>query len=263
MKLTLLLISGCLMVCCIVCPAAFAQEDYSEEATSYEDYDSYEDYYYYTGGYKDYSKTKGEIFLGYSLMKVGLYDDVTEEMYLWPESKKHSLLKKGFATSFTYYFNSVLGIETSVRYNSGYILSEKWKENDENHEMGYKKSDFAFLFGPRLTFQAGRISPFVHGLIGISYDKLADSYDINWKDNEGKRDSWSDSETMNTHIALGIAVGGGLDIVASKNVAIRLIQGDYYLTNHPAQIYDYGSGNGNKQYKNINLSCGIVFRFGN
>jgi len=250
----------------MICPTAFAQEDNNVDEISYEDYYedeiSYEDYYYNYSSYKDYSKTKGEIFLGYSLMKVGLYDDMNEEMYYWPESNKHSILKKGFAASYTYYFNSIVGFETSIRYNSGYILSEKWKENDENHEMGYKKSDFSFLFGPRLTFQSGRVVPFIHGLVGLSYDKLADSYDVKWKDNEGKRDSSSDSETMNTHIALGIAVGGGLDIVAHKNIAFRLIQADYYLTNHPAQINDYGSGIANKQYKNINLSCGIVFRFG-
>ena len=244
MKNKPLFLIGLFMVC-MVCRTAFAQYDNSNKS-----------------GPENYSKNKSEIFLGYSLMKADLYDDINVEKYYWPESKKNSLLKKGFATAYTYYFTSILGIETAIRYNSGYILSEKWKENDENHQIGYKKSDFSFLFGPRLTFKSGRAAPFVHGLIGLSYDKLLDSYDINWKDDEGKRDSWSDADTMNTHIALGIAVGGGLDIVANKNIAIRLIQADYYLTNHPSLIYDYGSGNKNKQYKNINLACGLVFRFG-
>ena len=159
-----------------------------------------------------------------------------------------------------------MGVETAFRLNSGYILSEKWKESTfyytENHERGYKRRDISLLVGPRLTFRSGAIAPFVHGLVGLSHDRIASAYDIKDEDYYGNRDSYSDSDTLNSNSSLGAVLGGGLDILVHDNIAIRAIQADYYMTNHPAKLYD-NTGNVNKRYNNINLSFGLAFRFGN
>ena len=233
---------------CMICPAAFAGDDYS----------------------------KYELFFGYSLLKIGSeYDDIDDERdYLNFNDgggfKKSNFLEKGFTASFTYNFTSIAGVETAFRYNSGYILSEKWKEFSyyytENHERGYKRRDIALLIGPRLTFRSGAIAPFVHGLVGLSHDRVASAYDIKYEDFYGNRDSASDSETLNSNTSLGVALGGGLDILVSDNIAIRAIQADYYMANHPKNIYhreyyDTYTG-GNKMFSNVNLSFGVVIRFG-
>ena len=219
----------------------------------------------------DASDSKYELFFGYSLMKIGGdYDDIDDERdflnsYEGGDFKKSNFLEKGFAASFTYNFTSIAGVETAFRYNSGYILGEKWKEFNyyytEKHERGYKRRDLSLLVGPRFTFSSGCVAPFVHGLIGFSHGKVASAYDIKYEDFYGNRDSDSDSYTLNSNSSLGVALGGGLDILLSDNIAIRAIQADYYMTNHSARLYD-ATDSGNKQYNNINLSFGLAFRFG-
>ena len=228
---------------CMVCPTVFAQDNHQ----------------------------KYELFFGYSLMKlVDEYSDIDDERE-WlnlngGSYKKSSFLEKGFAASFTYNFAPAIGLETAFRYNSGYILSEKWKEHYltyvENHETGYKKSDFSFLIGPRVTFKSGHAAPFVHGLVGLSHDKIAYAYDLKWEDSWGNRDSESESDTLNSNNSLAFALGGGLDILIHENVALRVFQADYYITNHPSKLYGDTGDIENERRNNINLSFGIVFRFG-
>ena len=208
---------------CVICPAAFAEDGYS----------------------------KYELFFGYSLMKIGEeYDDIEDErdwlnMYEGGNFKKSDFLEKGFAASFTYNFTSIMGVETAFRLNSGYILSEKWKEYNfyytENHERGYKRRDISLLVGPRLTFRSGSIAPFVHGLVGLSHDRVASAYDIKYENVYGDRDSYSDSDTLNSNSSLGAVLGGGLDILVHDNIAIRAIQADY--------LHDEPSGEAIRQHR--------------
>ena len=130
----------------------------------------------------------------------------------------------------------------------------------------------------------------MHGLVGISRDKIK------------VEEKWSlygisDSKLFDaSHTSFGAALGGGLDIPVGNNLSIRVIQADYYLTNHKAVLgkevvlgndllvgitlgYPYknpydglnfdNNGNvtdwkgDNKIFNNVNLSFGVVFRFGN
>jgi len=246
MKIKILVAAGCLMAC-MVCPAAFAQ---------------------------DYKKV--DVFVGYSLMRAGEYDDINDakwysDDYYEADFKKSDFLKKGFSTSVTYNLTSTVGIATSFQYNSGYILSTKDKyydyylDDEYTVEGGIKKSKINFLVGPRFTFRTGRVTPFVHALVGLSHDRLLDAVDVRWTQNTEENESTS--EAMRTHNSLGIAVGGGLDIECSEKMAIRLIQADYFMANHPKDIMpDYWEGwdmnTGNKRFADISLSFGLVFRIG-
>jgi hypothetical protein len=95
----------------------------------------------------------------------------------------------------------------------------------------------------------------VHVLAGISRDDLAIGANASY---QGQYDS--DAESLASNNSYGVAVGGGLDISITKEFAIRAIQADYYLTNHKAQPLD--SSSGNKMFSNVNMSFGVVYRFG-
>ena len=239
----------------MVCPAAFAQNDYP----------------------------KFDIFFGYSLMRIAEYDNIdTMKGVLageyWNNNevdvdiKKSRFLEKGFASSFTYNLTSVFGLDASLRYNSGYILSTTGKGMGFNsyygqqytfrYEEGLKKSRVALLVGPRLAFRNafGSVTPFVYGLAGLSHDKLLNAYDIKYT-YYGGTDSDSASEKLTSSSALGVAVGGGLDVSIHENAAIRIIQADYFMSKHPKDIGESGSGE-KKRFDDISLSFGVVFSFG-
>jgi len=254
MKIKILASVGCL-IACMVCPAAFAQGDYP----------------------------KYDIFFGYSLMRTAEYDNVDlirEELSdtwsgygLAASFKKSRFLEKGFSTSFTYNFTPVIGLDTSFRYNSGYILSASLHEKEydyslgtveTNYEEGFKKKKIALLVGPRFTFRNafGKVTPFVYGLAGLSHDRLSYAYDskvsyFHWGENYKD----SDSESIRNHSSFGVAIGGGLDVPISKNFAVRAIQADYFMANHPKDISE-ATDTPNKRFDNISMSFGVVVRFG-
>ena len=254
MKLKSLMVIGCLTAL-MVCPAAFAQNHYP----------------------------KYDIFLGYSLMNVAEYDNLDamkealadeymNEYGINVNLKKSRFLEKGFSVSFAYNFTPFIGLDTSFRYNNGYILSMSEKGKgfdyyygevyDYKYEEGLKKSRLALLVGPRITFRNAfsSVNPFVYGLVGLSHDKLLSAYDAKYTYSDGS-ETESDSEKLASHSTLGVALGGGIDISITDNVAIRAIQADYFMAKHPKDI-GYSSDIENKRFDDISLSFGIVFRFG-
>lgn len=86
-----------------------------------------------------------------------------------------------------------------------------------------------FLFGPQITLHHGKLSPFVHGLFGLSH---------------GSAGGVSDS-------AFAFALGGGLDVKATDRIAIRIGQVDYL-----------GTRFADSTQNNLRFSAGLVFRFG-
>jgi opacity protein-like surface antigen len=94
-----------------------------------------------------------------------------------------------------------------------------------------------FMFGPRFSMTSGKVTPFAETLIGISH--LSGSAAI---DGVG-----AGSGSANK---FALAFGGGLDVNANKNVAIRLAKFDY-------QFVKISGANMN----NIRLATGIVFKF--
>lgn len=89
------------------------------------------------------------------------------------------------------------------------------------------------LYGPRFTLSLPRIHPFVHALFGTVH---------------GTAETASGSLTED---AFGLALGGGVNVKATRHVWLRLIQVDYLR----AQF----SHNGQNDTR---ISAGLVFRFG-
>ena len=86
----------------------------------------------------------------------------------------------------------------------------------------------SFLFGPEVRYH-GRVSPFVHGLFGVSLEYAGGI----------------------SERGFATAIGGGLDIKAGHFLSIRLIQADYFVT-HVGNF---------TQDNNYRLAAGVVFRF--
>ena len=252
MKIKLIAV-GCLMAC-MVCPAAFAQDNYS----------------------------KSELFVGFSLMgtddydydsiKSGITDSDYNDYYDWHDLKlsNKASLNKGFSVSHTSNYNSWIGLDKSFRYNTGRLFNmsetaerhwdDSWSSEKTNREV--MKSRVTFLAGPRFTFRdiSSRVTPFVYGLVGVSYEtatetyetRRTDSYDYNYE---------SSGEELYRHIAFRSALGGGLDISINKSLAIRAIQADWFFKS--STIWgDDPYINEDKRFSNVNLSFGIVYRYG-
>jgi opacity protein-like surface antigen len=104
-----------------------------------------------------------------------------------------------------------------------------------------RRRDQYFLLGG-LQFKAhndSRLQPFAHALFGVSLFRGFTS-NISASGNVF---------TIDDATAFGMALGGGLDIRASKRIDVRLVQADYSPTH-------FGPG----WQQNIRLSFGIIFK---
>ncbi|HSW39421.1 MAG TPA: outer membrane beta-barrel protein [Acidobacteriota bacterium] len=191
-----------------------------------------------------------ELFGGYSFMKIdmdteGLAQAVAE---VAPGgSITYSIsryLKKGFNGSAAFNIAKSFGIVADFRYNRDRVLDFTILEGGSAINGNLKWRDISIMGGPRFTLRSSdKVTPFVHALAGMDYWTISGKANVEGEDVDvGKAESSS---------GLGVAVGGGLDVNVSRNVAIRLVQADYYLTRH-----------GGERMNNINLAFGIVFRLG-
>ena len=95
--------------------------------------------------------------------------------------------------------------------------------------QGFESNNLVtYLFGPRISYRTeSRITPFGQVLFGGVYS------------------------TMSGQTALAMTAGGGFDLKMAPHVAIRLAQGEYFMTCFGSQTQN-----------NIRISTGLVFRFG-
>lgn len=117
------------------------------------------------------------------------------------------------------YFNRSVGITADF---SGAYKSES----------GASLHLYSFMFGPTFRVPSEKVTPYVHALFGAA--RLS-----------GSALNLSASEN-----AFAYALGGGVDVNANKNVAIRIGQFDYV-----------GSHFESENQKNFRYSAGIVFKF--
>jgi opacity protein-like surface antigen len=105
---------------------------------------------------------------------------------------------------------------------------------------------YNYLFGPRFSFETGKITPFVEGLFGVARTTISAS-----------ASGVSASVSSN---GFGMALGGGLDYNASKRVAIRLVKFDYMMHHLSYNNADFGL-NVSENLNNFRIATGIVFKF--
>jgi hypothetical protein len=104
---------------------------------------------------------------------------------------------------------------------------------------------YTFALGPQFTVRIGRVAPFVHLLAGIARTSLSVS-------EHAGNDNFSVSDRSNGFVGIG---GGGLDIEATRSLAIRAIQVDYNYS----QFETFGVKGLHSNA--VRIGAGLVIRF--
>lgn len=162
----------------------------------------------------------GNVFFGYSYYSTDLSSIDRSNTNGWEASVEGKIIPfLGFVADFDSHYGSQNFIATcSVPAGGGACPNFNASVTEHN-----------FLFGPRVSFSAGRFRPFVEGLFGGAH------VDVN--------------NGVGSNTSFATALGGGLDYKIIKPLAWRF-QGDYVQTRF------FGT-----TQNNVRLSTGIVFRF--
>jgi outer membrane protein OmpA-like peptidoglycan-associated protein/opacity protein-like surface antigen len=172
---------------------------------------------------------KAELFLGYSYVRFNV--DTTTTL---GTANEHFDFIPGGVAELSGNVNNWLGLVADF---GGYGL----------HDVGGVDAKlWTYLFGPRVYIARGRFTPFVNVLVGGSRIKASLPPGF-----VGDTVAFAAPFHKNAFAAAG---GGGLDVTASRHVAIRLFQVEYLLTK-------FSDGRDNRQ-NNLRASAGLVFRFG-
>jgi outer membrane protein OmpA-like peptidoglycan-associated protein/opacity protein-like surface antigen len=170
-----------------------------------------------------------ELFLGYSYVRANI--DTTTPA---GTANEHFDFIPGGVAELSGNVNNWLGLVADF---GGYGL----------HDVGGVDAKlWTYLFGPRVYIARGRFTPFVHVLVGGS--RLKSTLPPGFV---GDTVAFAAPFHQNSFAAAG---GGGLDISASRRLAIRLFQMEYLMTK-------FNDGRDNRQ-NNLRASAGLVFRFG-
>ena len=94
---------------------------------------------------------------------------------------------------------------------------------------------FTYLFGPRVNFRHGKVTPFAQTLLGGIWA----THGI------------GQSESVNS---FAMTAGGGIDFKVSRHVSVRPVQAEYFMTKLP-------DGLTNRQ-NNLRVGAGIAVRLG-
>ena len=104
-----------------------------------------------------------------------------------------------------------------------------------------------YLFGPKVSFRRGPITPFAQVLLGGAHISASDN---ECEDVRIHGNGTSCGSTSGSQNGFSMALGGGLDWNATSHIGIRLIQAEYLLTRFDSQSQN-----------NARISTGVVFRF--
>ena len=174
---------------------------------------------------------KWELFGGYSFFDPGANVHGTFPGGLLPVTSRLESNPRGAGASITYDFNRWFGLTLDA--------STHWGSGESS--LGKRIDDAAFSnlsFGPKVTFRSAHLSPFLEALVG---------------DHRLMPDAFHDIDK------LGLMLGGGLDVNASRHVALRLLRADYVMSS-----YRYGpsASTAKTDLHGVRLQAGIVLMWG-
>lgn len=139
--------------------------------------------------------------------------------------------------------NRWFGVKAQIAGQHGNIITIKVNSTLPIPAISIPKQHvYDFLFGPVVSHRSEKYTAFVHGLVGAQHVGISENIAV------GGIGGFS-AATSETDFAF--ALGGGLDLRASRHLAIRVAQFDYELVN--------ASG---KHQNDFRYSGGIVFGFG-
>ena len=115
----------------------------------------------------------------------------------------------GFQAEFNQNVTRNIGIVTSF---SGTYNSSGYVDINSGKTFHASVQRYDLMAGPRYNWRGESVTPFVHGLFGISHIRAA----------------FDDRTRSDT--AFAMAFGGGLDVHAGEHIDVRVIQVDYLPT---------------------------------
>ena len=179
---------------------------------------------------------KFEWFLGYSFWRA------------MPTSQNNRMgYLHGGSTSIAYNFNRYFGLVADF---AGFDNSKVTLFSPiASRTFDSDGTAYTYLFGPRFSYRKyERVTPFFQALLGGVH---ASSVTIAGCTGDPS------CTPLASENSLAAAVGAGFDVKLTHHLALRLIEGDFLLTN-----FDPFPPNNKSWQKNVRLSSGLVFRFG-
>ena len=181
-----------------------------------------------------------EIYLGYSFTRINSAINVP------------AFSANGGQGEFAYNFtNALAGVVSINAVHNGNI-------NDKHVDQTLVGT----MFGPRVNFRHGRVTPFGEVLFG--WTKTGRSFRITTVTVNPPAGAPTDlaARFVNSARAFSMVTGGGLDLAINKHVAFRPIKFDYYLTRfQPIFIEGLGPANRDRNQNNLIYTTGFNFRF--
>lgn len=105
---------------------------------------------------------------------------------------------------------------------------------------------YNYLFGPRFSFDSGKVTPFAEALFGVGHASVGGSVTGLGSGSVGSN-------------GFAMALGGGLDVNVNQNFAVRVAKFDYILNHVSAD--GFGLTGTSENLNNFRLATGVVFRF--
>ena len=159
---------------------------------------------------KDYSYY--EFYVGYAYERADNNADAFDRKKINGATVNFASEKQGyngFQAEFNQNVTRHVGIVTSF---SGTYKSTGYVDGISGKTYDARVQRYDLMAGPRYNWRGERVTPFVHGLFGISHIRA-------------EFDDRTRSDT-----AFAMAFGGGLDVHAGDHVDVRVIQVDYLPT---------------------------------
>jgi hypothetical protein len=134
--------------------------------------------------------------------------------------------------------------------------------NGNINNLHVDQTMFGYMFGPRVHFRFGRLTPFGEGLFGASYNTRSFRVPNTFFSPVLGQPVTVGTRFVNSATAFSMAFGGGLDLPINHRISFRPIKLDYYLTRfQPIFIPGLGDANRNRNQNNLLYSTGVNFRF--
>jgi opacity protein-like surface antigen len=171
----------------------------------------------------------------------------------------------GFNTSYTYNFNSFLGMtaEFSGAFANNVAVTSTMGTMSTTTIQDI--NNYFVLFGPKFTFRGNeRVTPFAHVLLGVVTQDFQTA----------SNGTTMTSTTLQNNTQFAMAVGGGIDLNLTERLSVRGAQVDYVMTRLPgngvATVGSMGTGmgmgtsltSGSTVQNNLRASAGIVLKLG-
>jgi opacity protein-like surface antigen len=127
--------------------------------------------------------------------------------------------------------------------------------NGSGDFAGENATVVTYLFGPKVAFRHGPITPFAQVLFGGAHISASGPSGCG-TDSRVRSEQSVGSGCSGSENGFAMTFGGGVDWNATSHIGVRLIQAEYLLTRFA------GSGtNGSDTENNARISAGVVFRW--